>query len=149
MEDERAIEKDLSILLGKPFMATAKTIIDVQNGKLSITVMGEIVEFQFTMDELNELLELEIELEKEELEKAENAERHCLGSTEGKDGLEIDLGVVKKRYKPRRPKPSLEEMTCEEELQLLNTSSEDPISDSKWLREHLAGHVDDNILDVH
>ncbi|KAL5848437.1 hypothetical protein ACOSQ3_006472 [Xanthoceras sorbifolium] len=144
MEDERAIEKDLSILLGKPFIATTKKIIDMQNGKLSITVLGET----FTMDELNELLELEREVEKKEVEREENAERHCLGNTQGKDNLEISLGVVKKRQleaeskpcknKPRRPKPNLEEMMRKEELQLLNTSSEDPISDSKWLRAHLA-----------
>ncbi|KAL5851345.1 hypothetical protein ACOSQ3_006463 [Xanthoceras sorbifolium] len=143
MEDERAREKNLPILLGKPFIATAKTIIYVQNGKLSITVLGETIEFQLGI----------------ELEKEENAERHCLGSTEGKDGLKISLGVVKNRQleakaklcksKPHRPKPNLEEMTRKEELQLLNTSSEDPISDSKWLREHLTGHADDSIIDVH
>ena len=32
-------------LLGKPFMATTKTIIDMHNGKLSMTVLGETVQF--------------------------------------------------------------------------------------------------------
>ncbi|KAL5739267.1 hypothetical protein ACOSQ2_028447 [Xanthoceras sorbifolium] len=151
MDDERATEKDLSILLRRPFMATAKTIIDVQNRKLYMTVLGESVEFQ---DESKELLEL-----KRELEKGENEERPCLGSTKGKDDLEIGLEVVKKRQleveskpcrnKPCRPKPNLEERVREEELQLLNTSSVDLISDCKWLREHLAGHADDSVLDVH
>ncbi|KAL5845193.1 hypothetical protein ACOSQ4_011151 [Xanthoceras sorbifolium] len=46
MDDERATERDLPILLGRPFMATARTIIDVQNGKLSMTVLDETVEFK-------------------------------------------------------------------------------------------------------
>ncbi|KAL5857380.1 hypothetical protein ACOSQ3_004838 [Xanthoceras sorbifolium] len=46
MDDERATEKDLPILLGRPFMATAKTIIDMQNGKLSMTILDETVEFK-------------------------------------------------------------------------------------------------------
>ncbi|KAL5848428.1 hypothetical protein ACOSQ4_006441 [Xanthoceras sorbifolium] len=131
MEDERAIEKDLPILLGKPFIVTAKTIIYVQNVKLSITVLGETIEFQFTMDELNELLELGIELEKEE------------------NNRQLEAKAKLCKSKPHRPKPNLEEMTRKEELQLLNTSSEDPITDSKWLREHLAGHADDIIIYVH
>ncbi|KAL5734141.1 hypothetical protein ACOSP7_032002 [Xanthoceras sorbifolium] len=93
MDDERATERDLPILLGRPFMATAKTIIDVQNGKLSMIVLDETVEFkvfdslpypvgshdcfqidivdsmvdeEFTEEELEELMELERELEAEE-----------------------------------------------------------------------------------
>ncbi|XP_019171341.1 PREDICTED: uncharacterized protein LOC109166897 [Ipomoea nil] len=38
-------EQDMPILLGRPFMATAKTMIDVQNGKLTMTVLDETVEF--------------------------------------------------------------------------------------------------------
>ena len=34
------------ILLGRPFMATAKTFIDVQNGKLTMTVLDETIEFK-------------------------------------------------------------------------------------------------------
>lgn len=34
------------IILGRPFMATTRTIIDVHNGKLSITVLGETVQFK-------------------------------------------------------------------------------------------------------
>ncbi|KAL5756393.1 hypothetical protein ACOSQ2_021139 [Xanthoceras sorbifolium] len=152
MDDERAIKKDLSILLGRPFMMTVKMIIDVQNEKLFMTVLGETVEFQ---DELEDLLELERELEEEE-----KIERQRLGSAEGEDGAKTCLGVkVKKkqlkakakhcRNKPRGPKPNLEERAREEELQLLSTGSVDLISDSKWLRKHLAGHPDDNVLDVH
>ncbi|KAK2649108.1 hypothetical protein Ddye_016597 [Dipteronia dyeriana] len=34
------------ILLGRPFMVTTKTIIDVQNGKLTMTVLDETIEFK-------------------------------------------------------------------------------------------------------
>ncbi|CAL8988148.1 unnamed protein product [Prunus brigantina] len=36
----------LQLGLGEPFMATAKTIIDVQNGLLTMTVLGETVQFK-------------------------------------------------------------------------------------------------------
>ncbi|KAL5837020.1 hypothetical protein ACOSQ3_014189 [Xanthoceras sorbifolium] len=45
MDVERTTEKVLPILLGRPFMATTQTIIDVQNGKLSMTILGKTVEF--------------------------------------------------------------------------------------------------------
>ncbi|KAL5760653.1 hypothetical protein ACOSQ2_019491 [Xanthoceras sorbifolium] len=95
-------------------MATANTIIDVQNGKLSKTVLGETVEFEvfdsmkqslnsfdcfhvdivdvmveeeFTKDELEDLLEL-----KRELEEAQR-----FGSTGAEDDPEIGLGVEEKK----------------------------------------------------
>ncbi|XP_048421645.1 uncharacterized protein LOC125468921 [Pyrus x bretschneideri] len=46
MEDAPIHDRELPILLGHPFMATAKTIIDVQNGKLTMTVLDETVEFK-------------------------------------------------------------------------------------------------------
>ncbi|KAL5789760.1 hypothetical protein ACOSQ2_004648 [Xanthoceras sorbifolium] len=45
MDDVRTTKTDLLIMLGRPFVATAQTIIDVQNGKLSMTVLYETVEF--------------------------------------------------------------------------------------------------------
>ncbi|KAL5766100.1 hypothetical protein ACOSP7_016717 [Xanthoceras sorbifolium] len=111
MDDGRVTEKDLPILLGRPFMVTAQTIIDVQNGKLSITVLGET-------DELEDLLELERELE----------EAQRLGSTGAEDDLETGLGVVEKKKlqkeiqqcpnKLQNPKPSFNENGRNEELQL-------------------------------
>ena len=45
--DEGAKDRNCKpILLGRPFMATAKTFIDVQNGKLTMTVLDETVEFK-------------------------------------------------------------------------------------------------------
>ncbi|KAI5343486.1 hypothetical protein L3X38_011362 [Prunus dulcis] len=46
MEEAPLHDRELPILLGRPFMATAKTIIDVQNGLLTITVLGETVQFK-------------------------------------------------------------------------------------------------------
>lgn len=34
------------ILLGRPFMATRRTVIDVHNGRLSMTVLGQTVQFE-------------------------------------------------------------------------------------------------------
>ena len=46
MEDVSKETNMRPVLLGRPFMATAKTFIDVQNGKLSMTVLDETVEFK-------------------------------------------------------------------------------------------------------
>ncbi|CAL2239468.1 unnamed protein product [Prunus armeniaca] len=46
MEEAPIHDRGLPILLGRPFMATAKTIIDVQNGLLTMTVLGENVQFK-------------------------------------------------------------------------------------------------------
>ena len=39
-------DKENTIFLQRPFMATTKTIIDVQNGKLLMMVLGETVQFK-------------------------------------------------------------------------------------------------------
>ncbi|CAL2266597.1 unnamed protein product [Prunus armeniaca] len=46
MEEAPIHDRELPILLGRPFMATAKTIIDVQNGLLTMTMLGETVQFK-------------------------------------------------------------------------------------------------------
>ncbi|XP_020415512.1 uncharacterized protein LOC109948026 [Prunus persica] len=46
MEEAPLHDRELPILLGRPFMATTKTIIDVQNGLLTMTVLGETVQFK-------------------------------------------------------------------------------------------------------
>ncbi|CAL8993407.1 unnamed protein product [Prunus brigantina] len=46
MEEAPVHDRELPILLGRPFMATAKTIIDVQNGLLTMTMLGETVQFK-------------------------------------------------------------------------------------------------------
>ncbi|CAL2256521.1 unnamed protein product [Prunus armeniaca] len=46
MEEAPIHDRELPILLGRPFMATAKTIIDVQNGLLTMIVLGETVQFK-------------------------------------------------------------------------------------------------------
>ncbi|XP_031273170.1 uncharacterized protein LOC116131647 [Pistacia vera] len=46
MEEVPSKDKEHPILLGRLFMPTTKTIIDVHKGKLSMTVLGETVEFK-------------------------------------------------------------------------------------------------------
>ncbi|KAI5338677.1 hypothetical protein L3X38_017949 [Prunus dulcis] len=46
MEEALLHDCELPILLGRPFMAAAKTIVDVQNGLLTMTVLGETVQFK-------------------------------------------------------------------------------------------------------
>ncbi|CAL9028852.1 unnamed protein product [Prunus brigantina] len=46
MEDAPIHNRELPILLGRPFMATANTLIDVKNGILKMTVLGRTVEFK-------------------------------------------------------------------------------------------------------
>ncbi|CAL8168488.1 unnamed protein product [Prunus armeniaca] len=46
MEEAPIHDRELPIFLGRPFMATAKTVIDVQNGLLTMTMPGEIVQFK-------------------------------------------------------------------------------------------------------
>ncbi|XP_031248673.1 uncharacterized protein LOC116106446 [Pistacia vera] len=46
MEELSSKDKEHTILLGRPVMATTKTIVDVHKGKLSMIVLGETVEFK-------------------------------------------------------------------------------------------------------
>ncbi|XP_048227241.1 uncharacterized protein LOC125369271 [Ricinus communis] len=46
MENTPTRDKEQTILLGRPFMATTRTVIDVHDGKLTMTVLGETVELK-------------------------------------------------------------------------------------------------------
>ncbi|XP_048231315.1 uncharacterized protein LOC125370324 [Ricinus communis] len=46
MENTPARDKKQTILLGRSFMATTRTVTDVHDGKLTMTVLGETVEFK-------------------------------------------------------------------------------------------------------
>ncbi|CAL2256834.1 unnamed protein product [Prunus armeniaca] len=46
MENAPLHDRELPILLGRPFMAMVKKIIDVENGKLTMRVLGETVKFK-------------------------------------------------------------------------------------------------------
>ncbi|CAL8112139.1 unnamed protein product [Prunus armeniaca] len=46
MEEAPIHDRELPILLGRPFMATTKTVINVQSGLLTMTVLGETVQFK-------------------------------------------------------------------------------------------------------
>eukprot|EP00257_Ricinus_communis_P016083 XP_015574138.1 uncharacterized protein LOC8258047 [Ricinus communis] len=58
MEGTSAKDKEQTILLGRLFMATTETVIDVHNGKLTMTVLGET--------DKNDKLEVVLTLEKHE-----------------------------------------------------------------------------------
>ena len=45
MGEVQTKESEHTILLGRPFMATTNTLIDVKNGKLTMDVLGETVTF--------------------------------------------------------------------------------------------------------
>ncbi|KAI5313224.1 hypothetical protein L3X38_042398 [Prunus dulcis] len=47
MEEAPIHDRELPILLGRPFMAMAKTIIDVQNGLLTMTMLRETIQLVF------------------------------------------------------------------------------------------------------
>ncbi|XP_048227299.1 uncharacterized protein LOC125369331 [Ricinus communis] len=53
MENAPTRDKEQTILLGRPFMATTRTVIDMHDGKLTMTVLGEIVEFKSFRDTLD------------------------------------------------------------------------------------------------
>ncbi|XP_048231245.1 uncharacterized protein LOC125370281 [Ricinus communis] len=46
MENTPTRDKEQTILLGRPFMATTRIVIDMHDGKLTMTVLGETVEFK-------------------------------------------------------------------------------------------------------
>ena len=48
MESENKRDKELPILLGRPFMATTKVVIDVKNGRLSMKVLGEVIDISIS-----------------------------------------------------------------------------------------------------
>ena len=45
-ESDSSKAREMPVLLGRPFMATAKVIIDVHKGRLSMTVLGQTAEFE-------------------------------------------------------------------------------------------------------
>ncbi|XP_048229510.1 uncharacterized protein LOC125369999 [Ricinus communis] len=53
MENTPTRDKEQTILLGRPFMATTRIVIDMHDGKLTLTVLGEIVEFKSFRDTLD------------------------------------------------------------------------------------------------
>ncbi|KAL5745795.1 hypothetical protein ACOSP7_026941 [Xanthoceras sorbifolium] len=102
-------------------MATAQTIIAVQNGKLFMTVLGETVEFQ-----LKRMIE----------------EEQCLDST-GAEDPKTCLGVKMKSRRKKKPKP------CYEELQLQLLGYLIPRKGELSRHERITGHAVEGVLDMH
>ncbi|CAH9120101.1 unnamed protein product [Cuscuta europaea] len=113
MSDQCKYVKNMPILLGRPFMATAKTMIDVQNGKLTISVLNETVEFSilksmsmsadssscFALDILDPIAPLD-KLEENDLEKGFNESakvcKKCINCLHHKSILRKDFKPGKK-----------------------------------------------------
>ncbi|CAH9131381.1 unnamed protein product [Cuscuta epithymum] len=110
MDDQCKYVKDMPILLGRPFMATAKTMIDVQNGKLTMSVLDETVEFSilksmnmsadssccFALDILDPIVPLD-KLQEDELEN------HAYESAEvckKRTNLFQHKSILRKDFKP-------------------------------------------------
>ncbi|KAL5744086.1 hypothetical protein ACOSQ2_027202 [Xanthoceras sorbifolium] len=118
-------------------MATAQTIIDVQNGKLFMTVLGETVEFQL---------------------KRTIEEEQCLDST-GAEDPKTCLGVKmksrrKKKPKPcpkkqPSPKPKFDDTGGYEELQLQLLGYLIPRKGELSRHERITGHAVEGVLDMH
>ncbi|KAL5756651.1 hypothetical protein ACOSQ2_021397 [Xanthoceras sorbifolium] len=112
-------------------MATAQTIIDVQNRKLSMTVLGETIEFQ--------------------------EEQHL--SIPGAADSKIGLGVKNKAKQKKKPKPCLNKLPdpepefddiegCEKlHMQLLGYLNLKRGALSR--HERIAGYAANGVLDVH
>lgn len=47
MDKYSTLDKERTILLGRPYMATTITFIDIQAGNLTMIVLGEVVHFKF------------------------------------------------------------------------------------------------------
>eukprot|EP00257_Ricinus_communis_P016126 XP_015574194.1 uncharacterized protein LOC107261200 [Ricinus communis] len=65
MKNTSTRDKEQTVLLGKPFMATTKTVIDMHNGKLTMTILGEVdkddkLEVALTLEKLEENLDEEV-----------------------------------------------------------------------------------------
>eukprot|EP00257_Ricinus_communis_P022606 XP_015582384.1 uncharacterized protein LOC107262245 [Ricinus communis] len=60
MEGTSARDKEQTILLGRPFMATTKTVIDVHNGKLTMTDKDDKLEVVLILEKHEECLDEEV-----------------------------------------------------------------------------------------
>ncbi|KAL5855302.1 hypothetical protein ACOSQ4_005104 [Xanthoceras sorbifolium] len=119
-------------------MATAQTIIDVQYEKLSMTILGETIEFQ-----------LERELEEEQR----------LSSIGAEDDLKTSLGVEEelKRQeepklcpnKPPDPKPKFDENGGHEKLQWQQLGDIDAMHGEQNRQERIVGYATVGVLNVH
>ncbi|KAL5813718.1 hypothetical protein ACOSQ3_024488 [Xanthoceras sorbifolium] len=117
-------------------MATAQRIIDLQNGKLSMTVLGETVEFQ--------------------LERAIEEEQRL--SNTGAEDPKTGFGVNKNSKRKNKPKPcpnkslytkpKSDEKGGKYKLQLLLLGYLNPRKRELSMHERITGHAADGVLDV-
>ncbi|KAK0582674.1 hypothetical protein LWI29_028394 [Acer saccharum] len=91
------------ILLGRPFMATAKTFIDMQHGKLTMTVLDETIEFKLfeaSDEDLEELAEWDWEEQDQEVEENSESEEEQERKEEFED-LEVSNVSLAKDPPPK------------------------------------------------
>ncbi|XP_068329681.1 uncharacterized protein, partial [Pyrus communis] len=144
MEEAPIHDRELPILLGRPFMATAKTIIDVQNGLLTMTVLGEtaqsneplqtvLSQSQDEFDEEDALMEEVAALEALALYPL-TVSPHIKGisPTMCMHRILLEEGAKTSREPQRRLNPHMKEVVRNEVLKLLDVGIIYPISDSKW-----------------
>ncbi|KAL5825372.1 hypothetical protein ACOSQ3_021435 [Xanthoceras sorbifolium] len=109
-------------------MATAQTIIDVQNGKLSMTVLGDTFEFQHMSKP---------------------------GATDSKAGLGVKK-QAKEKKKPKpcpnklpNPKPEFDDIGGCEKLQIQLLGYLNPMRGGLSRHKRITGHATDGVLDVY
>ncbi|KAL5813843.1 hypothetical protein ACOSQ4_024484 [Xanthoceras sorbifolium] len=116
-------------------MATARTIIDLQHRKLSMTVLGETVKFQRELEE-----------------------KQHLSSRRAEDDPETGLGVKKKLKRQEEPKlcpnksldskPKFDENGGRKERQLQLMGDINRMRREQSRQERIAGHATNDVLDV-
>ncbi|KAK4380868.1 hypothetical protein Sango_3023800 [Sesamum angolense] len=144
------VNNPVSILLGRPFMKTAKTKIGVDEGTLSVAFGGEIVKFNISeaMKYPNDLQALyqNCKLSKEHEEKLVTLlreHRSAIGWTLADikgispamcmHRIYLEDNTKPSREPQRRHNPTLKEVVMKEILKLLDVGIIFPISDSAWV----------------
>ncbi|KAL5773599.1 hypothetical protein ACOSQ2_013523 [Xanthoceras sorbifolium] len=112
-------------------MATAQTIIDVQNGKLSMTVLRETFEFQLEKEiEEDQTVDPKIGLGVKQNSKRKNKPKPCPN-------------------KPLGPKPNFDDIGGCEELQLQLLGYLNPMKGELSRHRQIVDHAADGVLDMH
>ncbi|KAL5833293.1 hypothetical protein ACOSQ3_016967 [Xanthoceras sorbifolium] len=115
--------------------ANMQTIIDVWNGKLSMTILGETIEFQRTIEEEQRL--------------------SSPGATDPKTGLGVKKKAKLKKKpklcpnKPPNPKLEFDDIGGCDELQMQLLDYLNPKRGALSRHERIAGYSANGVLDVH
>ncbi|KAI5351494.1 hypothetical protein L3X38_004385 [Prunus dulcis] len=128
MEDNPYVDRVDPILLGRPFMATADTIIKVKDGTLSMTVLGETVEFKvfdalsqpsITLDTCFSIDVVDHEVSSKIVQKKSNEALEAVLTQEEEDLFESEFQEVMAALEVFQPYPP----SCRPPLEPLASSS--------------------------